>query len=176
MIALDIDGVIANLYPEIIYRAKAEGFNVTEDIYDHDSLWEDLSDQITSKWVHKQFEDATFWLNAIPYEDAWYWINHHLSYSIVCLTKRPDNQLCQSITWRWFMEWDMPVDDIYHASDKNVVLNDIKPDIFVEDSFENATAAAEQTSSAVYLLNKKYNQYPDSSGLNRINSLWDIQL
>ncbi len=177
MIVTDIDGVVADLNPEVIYRARKAGFKINESVVSAPNyLWEDLSDQITEEWVQAQFKDPTFWLNAKPYEDVWYWLNHHSSeHEIIAVSHRPADML--SYSYRWFYDWDMPVDKIYHGRDKKEVLSEIGASIFVEDFFPIAEAIAYATDISTYLIDRPYNQFDLlESKLNRIYSVWEIQL
>lgn len=176
MIALDIDGVIANLIPEVIYRAKKEGFKIDKSVINnHNILLENVSDKITFNWIKSHFDDPTFWRNAIPFEDAWYWINHHYAKGIICITHRPQTTSCENATWRWFNDWDLFVDDIVHCDHKHDIINDRGTAIFVEDTWLGALHAAEYTNSKVYILNREYNQGIHKK-IERINSLWEINI
>jgi uncharacterized HAD superfamily protein len=181
MIALDIDGVVASLTDEVIFRAANEGWTINQEyIFDAPNFgWWDLSSDITPEWIEKQFNDPTFLLNAKAIEDAWYWINHVAeSERVVFITHRSNDPITQSATNKWFYNWDIPCDRIYFAADKAQVCKDIKPKIFVEDFAPTASEVADNTDTPVYLINRKYNEQINgtlSKKVKKVNSLWEIE-
>ena len=82
-IGLDIDGVIAKSMDELVirYRKDIDPTYLCNDpynqwkFYDIELVLEDAS----REWIDEQFHDPTYFLNAKPFEDAWYAITRWFS-------------------------------------------------------------------------------------------------
>lgn len=174
MIVLDIDGVVANSDDELNTQLDLLGYDgliPSEEWAGH--KWSHNYDHIPQQILDDVMYNPLFATNAIPYESAWYFINHYCSYhKITLLTARP--VVLESATWQWVLDWDIQIDDIIFEKNKIEVLADLKPDIFVDDLGPTVEEARAAGFNAV-LLNKKYNQ-DANVGDNRINDLWEIKI
>ena len=175
MICLDIDGVICNPYDEINRKVEAEGVTpISTDNWTKFNTWE-LYPEIPKKIMQSWYRNPLVMRNAVPYEDAWYWMHHvvSLGHKIILVTHRQKNLVARS-TWQWVQDWDIPCDDIHFVSgDKTKVLQDLEIcTFFVEDKTVNAINAA-NAGVETYLMNRPYNKLDDAYPAIRINSLWE---
>lgn len=111
MIAINIDGVVANVF-------------------------EDVADKLVNFYVLTELEIK----NAKPFEDAWYWINHYSSkYDIMFTTNR--SKVFTDLTWEWLREWDIPADFVVFEENPLEFLSQVKPTVYIQDNSEYASMA-----------------------------------
>lgn len=174
MILLDIDGVIANPYHELNFQLQRDGFDglVHPDQWTNYD-WNLIYPHIGEEKIKEYFDNPILIRNAVPYEDAWYWINHmSSSHEIICITAR--DKSVESATYHWFYDWDIPVDKIYFEKHKMAVIEELGDHVcFVEDHGPTAKLAADMGFNS-YLRSRSYNMGYSESPAIRINSLWEV--
>lgn len=180
MICLDIDGVIANTYPEVnrwVEEAGWKGVPMEEwSSYKLADIPGFKEQSIPHKFFQGLYKNKLFYKNAIPYEDAWYFVNHYAqTEKIVAVTARA--AFLEGVTWDWFMDWDIPVDEIHfvnHGVKSEIIIAKCEgARAFVEDRTENAAEAADAGINS-FLLNRPYNADGDNGKAKRIDSLWEV--
>lgn len=175
-IGIDVDGVIANISNEISHRLKRDGFS-------HDlSLWkkyllEENHPQVDEQWMLTQFKDPTFWLNAIPFKDAWHVLNNWFmnNIDIYLLTCRP-SEYSKDVTYRWLDEWFINYNNIIFDIPKNQkheYLQKLNISLFIEDNPVEAKIAAKTTET--YLMDRPYNKRYKIGHAKRISSMHEIE-
>lgn len=134
-IGIDADGCIADIGKEILTRLRLDGIEIPEG-FEFQQF--DIASQfpVDKEWIGNQFSDPTFWLNAVPFPDAWVMINKWFGdgHDIFVITCRWEGNRAE--TERWFYEWDIPFNEIFmgmpHGGKHEVMKkNDIS--ILIED-------------------------------------------
>lgn len=172
-IGLDLDGVIANIRTET-------GFRYVRDFGNKE--WNKVKNYLRTSdapgvpdgWMRKQFEDKTFWLNAIAFEDGYYMSNKWFSegHDVYIITARYPGEM--DVTERWLEEWDIIVTDLISQpiNEKHKLVDKLHLDLFVEDNPEEAKIIAEKIPSL--LIDACYNDTGDGGDAIRINDLYDV--
>ena len=129
MIAIDIDGVVANVF-------------------------EDVEDRLVNSYALTELEIK----NAKPFEEAWYWINHYSSkYDIMFTTNR--DKVFTDLTWEWLREWDIPTDFVVFEENPIKFLSQVKPTIYIQDDSEYAIMSLEAGVNTVLVDRSYNQQY-----------------
>jgi len=149
-IGLDIDGVIAKSMDELVirYRKDIDPTYLCNDpynqwkFYDIELVLEDAS----REWIDEQFHDPTYFLNAQPFEDAWYAITRWFSigHDIILITRRHNNAV--EATERWFDEWAIPYNKLVSGSIKGHKWENLleeECEVFVDDDPDEVRSASE---------------------------------
>lgn len=174
MIVLDIDGVVVDLFEEVDYLLRKDGYDIDHWTNWSGYKWQEVYPNIPSDVIDKILNNPMTVKNSKAFSDAWYWTNHYSSrYDIMYLTAR-DSSL-DSCTWNWFYEWDVPVDFVVFEKNKVDFLVQLEVNVFVDDHADIAQSAHDAGIPA-FLLNRPYNLNADVNPAIRINSLWDIKL
>jgi uncharacterized HAD superfamily protein len=176
IICLDIDGVIANIYDEVNFQVKKAGYKTVPWSEWNKPYLTDFYDWCDSDFVRSLFQNKIVIKNAIPFRDSWLWVNHmaiERGHDIVYVTHRKSN--LSSVTWDWFMDWGLPASDIHFVHNKPELIKSLdNVSFFVEDLPNNANDA-HRAGIKTYLINRSYNASEVvDSGIERINSLWEI--
>lgn len=179
MICLDLDGVVVNPYDEINYRLHHMGYETKEWNVWSDYALKQTYPNIPREVISSLFREPTTVLNAIPFEDAWYWINHHEKTDNVCYITARDKKL-EGETYRNLYDWGIPLHRIYFDRYKTERLRmlereGIHIECFVEDNAATAKGAA-RAGFKTYLRNHSYNKYDDCGDAIRIDTLWEIEI
>lgn len=170
-IAIDLDGTVANITDELIERLSWDGIHVTEDEFMYEKI-EDCFD-VEEGWIKGHFDDPTFWLNATPYEDAWYCINKWFGagHDIFIVTGRwHDTPSC-----RWLDEWDIPYNDIYFdqpKGGKHTTIQKLGCDFMIDDRTIEVNPMVDEGVNAL-LINRPWNQRNKTKAI-RIDSFYDV--
>lgn len=171
---LDLDGVVANIEDEIALRIKRD---YHRDVDTKSFLHFDIAKNVdvSEGWVMEQIHDPTFFLNAIPFPDAWFWCNHYFSkgFDIIFLTCRPKEM--QKVSERWLDEWQIGYNKVVAGIPRGRKMDYIEDGcLFVEDNAYEAWLAS--VKSQAYILDKPYNRQEKYESVDRIDSLLDIRL
>jgi uncharacterized HAD superfamily protein len=170
--ALDIDGVTSNVTREMLYRVNAYGVDATDEDITTFKFEECLP--VPKDFIVEQFQDQTFWLNQIPFEDAWTCINKWFSdgHDIFFITARHED--ARESTYRWFEMWDIPFNDVLFGNEhmgKHEVITELGAKFFVEDRITEATEIARQGIMS-FLMDRTYNK--GETPAVRVKSMYDI--
>ncbi len=180
IIALDIDGVIADIQPEFAFRLKRD-FGIDEDPY----LWESYRPAIqyagivSEEWVTDQLNDVTFWRNVVPREDAWHMMNKWFmqGHDVYIITARGEHHKGSiAETEAWLDQWELNYNRLYHSqrgNEKYKVCLELEADFLVEDNVNEAKAASEN-GVTTYLLDHVYNRNQDIGQAIRVASFYEL--
>lgn len=170
MIVLNIDGVVADLGSELEHA-----FNSASVVDEAGGFrWRDIFCHVSDRDFEIVFSDPLTYKNAKPFEDAWYWINHHSAqYDIMYVTSR-DSSL-NRITWEWFVDWDIPADFVVFEGDKAYFIPQLEVSVYVDDH-PDIVKYLRYHGIKAYVLNRSYNLHYEIDEAFRINSLWEIDL
>lgn len=150
-IGLDIDGVIAKSMDELVTRYRRDidpGYLCNDpytqwNYYDIELVLEDAS----RDWINEQFHDPTYFLNAQPFEDAWYAVTRWfgIGHDIILITRRHNNAV--EATERWFDEWAIPYNKLISGAVKSKkweYLLEEECEVFVDDDPDEIIGASER--------------------------------
>lgn len=152
-IALDLDGVIADIDKAIEEALSSRGF----DDYDY-SNWLithhecDLSNEIMG--------NSLFWKNLHPLTDAWHQVNYWFAhgYDVYIVTARRTDA-SMSITEQWLDDWKINTMPPIFAKmgEKHNIINELNPLFVVEDNPNEVKTLIEEGHTA-YLRKAWYNR------------------
>ena len=164
-IALDLDGVIANISEALTVALEIRGhfdYDYTSWLTTHHEC--DLSNEI--------MEDPLFWKNLKPFEDAWYQVNKWFAKgSDVYIVTARRSDASMSITQQWLDEWQIStMTPIFcKMGEKHDVINKLNAQFIVEDNPNEVITLLEDGQNAFLRrawYNKKYwNQLPSIGSL-----------
>ena len=98
----------------------------------------------------------------------------HEIYIITARRKRED-EIVEKITKDWLKNNEILYDDLFiNIKEKSKIVNQLKIDIFVDDSYENCIDVKRNTNAKVYMLNTKYNIGILDNQVNRINNIDEV--
>ena len=172
-IGIDLDGVTADIGPEILIRLKLAGHEVPKNFQ---FKMFDIAKQfnVDPGWLGQQFADPTFWLNAKPFEDAWTCINKWFSqgHDIFFITCRWEANRPE--TDRWLNEWDLPFNELFMGMEHTrkceiMEANDIP--ILIEDRTSEVEAVVHAGKTAI-MLDRTWNS-PVAGAIN-VQSFYEI--
>lgn len=158
-IAVDLDGVIANIENEIVYRLDKIGIKTDPQKWPSFYI-EDHIDGIPDGWVEELFNDPLFYLNAIAYEDAFYSLSEwfYAGNDVYIITSRPKD--LDEITFRWLDEWAIPYNKTITGVEKlkkYEIALDLDVDAMIEDHPHEAEILV-MNSIDSYLVRRPYNK------------------
>jgi hypothetical protein len=173
-IGFDFDGCIANMYEEMAIRLEKAGYKTDTSKWDSYSI-EENHPEVPVPWIIEQFADPTFWLNAQPYDDAWYMLNKwfgdgHNIYIITCRSARE-----YDVSYRWLEEWNVNYNQLFCGAlkyHKNSYIDKLQLDIFIEDNPIEVTKLAETIPT--FLLDRPYNSRYDIGGAVRVSDCYAL--
>lgn len=172
MIILDIDGVVADYFSELVHILNISGMDADHWTSWNDYHWHDIFPNIDRDVIDLLLENPMIAKNCKPFEDAWYWTNYYSStYDIMYVTAR--NPELSQHTWNWFYNWDMPADFVVFEQNKPEFLANLQVDVYVDDYPDMVEKSREYGVNA-YLLNRPYNVNSGIPDEFRINSLWEL--
>jgi uncharacterized HAD superfamily protein len=174
MIVLDIDGVVADFFEELVITLNKCGHDFKHWTEWPSYNWEDICPDVSRDTLNSFLLDPLVVKNSKAFGDAWHWVNHYSSrYDVMYLTAR-DISLSPE-TWDWFFEWDIPADFVVFEKNKPEFVSQIEVSVYVDDHPEMAQGAKDLGVNA-FLLNRPYNMSADVDPSIRINSLWEVEL
>jgi len=143
--AFDLDGVIANLAEEIVFRLEKSGMDISSTDELTTLRVEEAFPELPNGWFKKQREDSLFWRNCMAIADAWYTVNglFHEGHDIYIITARPCGT--RDITEQWLIDWDIMYNRVLFSDrlGKREVAMELGCDIAVEDDPHEARLLAE---------------------------------
>ncbi len=174
IVCIDVDGVIADISTEMCYRYGMAGIEVNlDDIKVF--KYEDALGEPYKGFIRDQFDDPTFWLNALPYEDAWNVLNKwgDDGHDIHLVTARWDRE----VTEEWLDMWDIPYTELHNGmakGDKHKHVKEIGGVFMVEDRPEEV-AALSDAEIVTFCVSRPYNQMVEESQyVFTVNNFYDI--
>jgi uncharacterized HAD superfamily protein len=178
-IALDIDGVIADIQTELEIRLKKDyDISIAREDW-HTFLIEKQFPEVSGDWVMNQFADPSFYLNAICYPAAWYMVNKWFmsGNDVFLVTCRgpAHGEKTVALTERWLDEWEIGYNRLYHSQtrlEKYKTLVELEIDLFVEDDPHEVRLASEYVNA--FLMDHPYNRDSDIGSGTRISSLYQV--
>lgn len=176
-IALDLDGVVANIDSQLSYLLKTK---LDIDLHPTKYTMMPLQDQLVKEygidpsWVRDEFMINTFWLNMQPYEEAWTLTNKWFGqmHDVYLITRRKLNAI--SLTERWLDEWEIGYTRLFCDEvklEKYKTANRLGCDFFIEDNPEEVESLVKNFNGESFLIERPYNLGYD---LPYIKSLWEI--
>ena len=170
MIALDIDGVVANTSPLLIEEAAKIGYNLVFDRY-HPSNSENYLSPIVDKILTLRMAEIAPYPDAIEFMDI---INKNLG-PITFLTARNVKYAESTRIWlnlNFSFSFSLAC---YASKDKVKFFKENITRAFVEDRLSTANMVAESGLVQVYLINRNWNinRYTHP-GVRRINNLGEF--
>lgn len=164
-IALDLDGVIANIGEALTIALEIKGhfdYDYTDWLTTHHEC--SLSDEI--------MEDPLFWKNLKPFEDAWYQVNKWFAQGTdVYIVTARRSEVSMGITQDWLDQWNIGTMAPIFCSmgDKHNVINELNAQFVVEDNPHEVITLLEEGHNAFLRkawYNKKYwNKLPTIGSL-----------
>lgn len=175
-IGIDLDGVIANVVPELVTRLK--GIGIVSDPKDWTSMYvEERHPELPEKWASQQFSDPLFFLNAIADESAFYCVNRWFygGHDVYIVTCRPEE--FRDVTERWLDEWAIPYNNLFMGArkyHKSEILSEVGCSLMVEDDGQEADAVA-MSGIDSYLRLHPYNQaYRANFKVRKVRDLYAV--
>lgn len=96
-------------------------------------------------------------------------------YIITARRKRNDNEI-EKITKDWLSKNDLLYDDLFlDIKNKSEIVNKLKIDIFVDDSYNNCLEVYKNTESQVYMIQNEYNEKIKSLEIKQIKNIYEIK-
>jgi uncharacterized HAD superfamily protein len=174
-LGIDMDGVIAKLDDEMIFRMNRDGYDPKYEEWTTFSIEENCP-HIPNQWIVDQFADRLFWLNMKAYEDAWYTINKWFfaNNNIFFITSRPKDM--DDITGRWLEEWRINynlVSSGYPRGEKYKAIERFDLDLFIEDRPIEAKEISNHIPT--FLLDRSYNRSADIGTAMRVKDFYEIE-
>jgi len=164
-IALDLDGVIANIGEALTIALEIKGhfdYDYTDWLTTHHEC--SLSDEI--------MEEPLFWKNLKPFEDAWYQVNKWFAQGTdVYIVTARRSEVSIGITQDWLDQWNIGTMAPIFCSmgDKHNVINELNAQFVVEDNPHEVITLLEEGHNAFLRkawYNKKYwNKLPTIGSL-----------
>lgn len=97
-------------------------------------------------------------------------------YIITARRKRDDNEI-EKITKYWLSKNDLLYDDLFlDIKNKSEIVNKLKIDIFVDDSYNNCLEVYKNTESQVYMIQNVYNEKIKSLEIKQIKNIYEIKV
>ena len=94
---------------------------------------------------------------------------------IITSRRKRDGEIVEKITKDWLKNNEILYDDLFiNIKEKSKIVNQLKIDIFIDDSYENCIDVKTNTDAKVYMLNTKYNTGILDNQLERINNIDEI--
>lgn len=174
ILAVDIDGVIANTNAEMLHRYSEAGVPVEDSAQEH-FKWEDNFGEPYEGWVGDQMKDPCFWLNALPYEDGWYMVNKWFAdmHDVYFLTARWE----EDETIQWLDMWDIPYNGLITNIKKGCKWKHVKSlgaDIMIEDRPEEILSLAEHD-VVTFVPSRTYNKsVMDDDHIFTVSNLYEV--
>jgi hypothetical protein len=184
IIALDIDGVVADFLPPFLERlAECAGNGpidprtVTDPSFTNHPF---LSQEIISRCMVEVSYDAAFWQALAPLPSAEEWLAlDRLSREnrLIFITHRyeRDTYDINRITCNWLRKHGVSNPVVYFTqSHKSELIEKLAVELFVDDRHENCREAAENSQAVVMMPHRPYNSCFNHPGVQRIQQLGEI--
>lgn len=94
---------------------------------------------------------------------------------IITARRKREGEIIEKITNEWLKNNGILYDDLFiNIKEKSKIVNQLKIDIFIDDSYENCIDVITNTDAKVYMLNTKYNTGILDEQLEKINNIGDL--
>lgn len=94
---------------------------------------------------------------------------------IITARRKREGEIVEEITKQWLKNNGILYDDLFiNIKEKSKIVNQLKIDIFIDDSYENCIDVKTNTDAKVYMLNTKYNTGILDMQLERINNIGEL--
>ncbi len=91
---------------------------------------------------------------------------------IITARRKRENEIVEKITKDWLKNNGILYDELYIAiKEKSKIVNHLKIDIFIDDSYENCIEVKRNTNAKVYMLNTKFNIGILDNQIERIDNI-----
>ncbi|MGE5302811.1 MAG: 5' nucleotidase, NT5C type [Alphaproteobacteria bacterium] len=184
LVALDIDGVVADFLPPFLQRLAEYAGNgpidpqsVTDPSFSNHPF---LSQEIISRCVTEVSYDAGFWQELAPLPSPAEWLAlDRLSRDnrLIFITHRyeRDTYDIARITGDWLRQHGISNPIVYFTqSHKSELIEKLAVELFVDDRHENCREAAENTRAVVMMPHRPYNSAFNHPRVQRIHDLMEI--
>ena len=184
IVALDIDGVVADFLPPFLQRlAECAGngpidpCTVTDPSFTNHPF---LSQETISRCMVEVSYDAAFWHALVPLPSAEEWLAlNELSRQnrLIFITHRyeRDTYDINRITCDWLRKHGISNPVVYFTqSHKSELIAKLAVELFVDDRHENCREAAENTRAVVMMPDRPYNSAFSHPGVQRIQHLTEV--
>lgn len=94
---------------------------------------------------------------------------------IITARRKREGEIVEKITNEWLKNNGILYDDLFiNIKEKSKIVNQLKIDIFIDDSYENCIDVKTNTNAKVYMLSTKYNTGILDKQLERINNIEEL--
>ena len=94
---------------------------------------------------------------------------------IITARRKREGERVEKITNEWLKNNGILYDDLFiNIKEKSKIVNQLKIDIFIDDSYENCIDVKTNTDAKVYMLSTKYNTGILDKQLERINNIDEL--
>ena len=94
---------------------------------------------------------------------------------IITARRKREGEIVEKITNEWLKDNGILYDELFiNIKEKSKIVNQLKIDIFIDDSYENCIDVKTNTDAKVYMLSTKYNTGILDKQLERINNIDEI--
>ncbi len=94
---------------------------------------------------------------------------------IITARRKREGEIVEKITNEWLKNNGILYDDLFiNIKEKSKIVNQLKIDIFIDDSYENCIDVKTNTDAKVYMLSTKYNTGILDKQLERINNIDEL--
>lgn len=94
---------------------------------------------------------------------------------IITARRKREGKIVEKITNEWLKNNGILYDDLFiNIKEKSKIVNQLKIDIFIDDSYENCIDVKTNTNAKVYMLSTKYNTVILDKQLERINNIEEL--
>ena len=184
IVALDIDGVVADFLPPFLHRlAECAGNgpidprSVTDPSFTNHPF---LSQETISRCMVEVSYDAGFWRELAPLPSVEEWLAlDQLSREnkLIFITHRYERETydISRVTCAWLRKHGISNPVVYFTqSHKSELIAKLAVELFVDDRHENCREAAENSQAAVMMPHRSYNSEFNHPGVRRIQDLTEI--
>jgi uncharacterized HAD superfamily protein len=175
-IGIDLDGVIANVIPELVIRLGKLGIKSNPEEWT--SMYvEERHPELPDGWASQQFQDPVFFLNAMADESAFYCINRwfYSGDDIFIVTCRP-NEL-RDVTERWLDEWGIPYNQLIMGAKRHAkfeILQENNCVVMIEDDGKEADNAAANGINSYLRLHPYNRSYKFKNRVYRVSDMYNV--
>ena len=94
---------------------------------------------------------------------------------IITARRKREGEIVEKITNEWLKDNGILYDELFiNIKEKSKIVNQLKIDIFIDDSYENCIDVKTNTDAKVYMLSTKYNTGILDKQLERINNIAEL--
>lgn len=184
MVALDIDGVLADFVPPFVRVLEKRAGNgpidlqsITDPNFSNHPF---LSKEIVSQCILEVSDDPIFWqqLKPLPTPEHWLALNAlSLQERLVFITHRYERETydISRVTADWLQKHGITHPVVYFTQNhKSALIGELRIDVFVDDRHENCRDVAENSDALVFMPDRSYNQSFNHPKVQRIQDLGEL--